>query len=163
MDASNQSSTSRQTQALTKVILDANTCIEHLLTLLAREREALTTSTVDDIDACVKLKVGCVSRLEQLDKTRAELCQALSLSNEDIEQHLSHHDSNYPAGSWETLLVNLQKCRDANAVNGSVTRVRRSHVEKALQVLRGADNTAPALYGPDGLEHTKDVTTLGQA
>ena len=163
MDTHTQSGQSQQIAALGSAIDDANVCIDTLMSLLDKERDALTSGDVDEISNNVKLKVECVAQLEQLDNTRADLCRSLSLANDDIDDYLATHDANYTAGAWQTLLINLQQCRDSNAVNGSVTRVRRSHIEKALSILRGGDFAAPALYGPDGLEHVKDVTNLGQA
>lgn len=107
-------------------------------------------------------KADCVVELEHLDSQRAKLCRELALDSGDIDQFLSDQQTRTPPRLWESFLIRLEECKETNAVNGAFTRIRRSHVEKALQILRGSPEKL-GLYGPDGQNEQKDASHLGRA
>ena len=147
---------------LANIMKAATDCVDRLLALLEEERDALSTGDIEAIDCCGKNKADCVVLLERLDSERAQLCRELSLENADIDGFLQEHQASPTADQWEKFLRRLEVCKEANSVNGSFTRIRRGHIEKALRILRGSDD-APALYGPNGMDENKDANHLGQA
>lgn len=149
--------------ALGRMLEDADACVERLLVLLGEERTALSTGEPADIDESVRRKVECVAELERLDTERVRMCRALSVPNDDIDAFLRTHDPAYRSETWQRFVNNLERCREENAINGNLTRVRREHIEKALMILRAGVQNAPTLYGPDGLEKSQEATSLGQA
>ncbi len=147
---------------LASILQSATNCMDKLLSLLEDERDALSTENIETIDECGRNKADCVVQLEAFDNRRAQLCDDLKLDNAEINNFLNNQHTVSVPNQWETFLVKLEKCREANAVNGSFVRIRRGHIEKALQILRGSP-VSPALYGPNGLDDPNDVTHLGHA
>ncbi|MFK8029892.1 MAG: flagella synthesis protein FlgN [Gammaproteobacteria bacterium] len=161
MPYSTEQSTAKATE-LANILTSATDCVNRLLALLEEEREALSTGDIESIDRCGSNKADCVVLLERLDSERAQLCRELSLENDEIDEFLNDHEGKPSDNLWKNFLVQLETCKETNSVNGSFTRIRRGHIEKALRILRGSDS-APALYGPNGLDENNGVNHLGQA
>lgn len=163
----NKSPTQNQAQSvaeLATIVQESCECAKALLNVLEQEHEALCSGDVAGIDRCGQTKTDCVSKIESLSLERIEMCRVLAVVDTSIDDFLSVHNKDVrPEHSWQSLLVCLQQCREANELNGRVAFLRRRHVERALQVLRGGEHNGPGLYGPNGLDETKNVTTLGQA
>lgn len=149
---------------LAHIVSAANECAENLLALLEEERDALSAGDVAGIDSSGQKKAECVAELESLEQERVAMCRALALTDADIENYLARHKTATTAGpGWQRLLSKLQECSEANAINGRITRIRRRRIEQALQILRGGAGEGPGLYGPNGRDELREVTTLGQA
>lgn len=162
MSATNEQNLKSKALALASSIQSATDCVSRLITLLEQEREALSLGDTDALDRCGKEKADCVVDLETLDRQRALLCRELALDSADIDDFLLLNETRSAKNMWQTFVARLEQCKEANAVNGAFTRIRRGHVEKALHILRGAPQ-ALALYGPDGLSEKNEVSNLGSA
>ncbi len=147
---------------LASIVQAAITCTDQLLNLLNDEQDALSTGDVEAINEYGREKAVCVVELENFDNRRSQLCRDLKLDNAEINNFLNHQPTVTTPDLWESFLVKLEQCREANAINGSFARIRRGHIEKALQILRGSDGT-PSLYNPTGLDDSADATHLGSA
>ncbi len=147
---------------LASILQSATDCVDKLLSLLGDEREAMSAGNIEAIDQCGQNKADCIVRLETFDSRRVQLCLDLKLDNSEINNFLNHQHTVSVPNQWDAFLGKLENCREANAANGSFVRIRRGHIEKSLQILRGCPDS-PGLYGPNGLDGPKDVTHLGRA
>ena len=135
---------------LDAVIRDCTDCIVDLIALLEAEREALCSADVERIDACAAEKIACIERLEQLDRQRIDISAQVDTETGDDDGTAAAHDEFRQA---------LQRCQEANATNGQLTRLRRRHVERALQVLSATGDDTEVVYGPTGKDDRPTATT----
>ncbi len=155
--------TSQEATELGAIVREANECAEQLLNVLEEERDALSAGNVTGIDSCGQKKTGFVARLECLDRERIAMCQVFTISDRDIDAFLIDHNACDDNCSWQQFLIQLRKCREANDVNGRITHLRRQHLERSLEILRGCAENNPGLYGPNGFDNIKNAGNLGQA
>ncbi len=123
-------------QAQDAVIADMQTATVELRALLDAEREALDRHDSIALDAATSAKAQLLQRLEALDGERRQLEQ-MSPARE-------------PSAVWTQICLQLGACRRINEINGSIVTQQLAFVRRALGVLRGAGEGAPALYGPAG-------------
>lgn len=131
-----------------------------LAQLLKREREALKTADLEQINLLTKQKQPHVVQLEQLGRQREQLLKAAGFpgGKSGLQAFIANH-SQQEAAPVMQLLAKLREvariCRDNNQINGGIVNVNRQHLVRALSILRGRDPETGA-YGPGG-EFTSQV------
>ena len=131
-------------------LLDSELALaEQLATTLESERNALTGTSPDAVHEQAAAKVDLLVRLEELERSRRELCQGQDLSQIDAL-----------SGRWRSLLALMGRCRTANEVNGYIINVRRNQVQQLIDVVRGF---APQTYGPAGKTFSRALRELARA
>lgn len=118
------------------VIADMQTATVELRAVLDAEREALDRHDSIALDAATSAKAQLLQRLESLDAERRQLEQLAPVCG--------------PSAVWTQICLQLGACRRINEINGSIVTQQLTFVRRALGVLRGSGEGAPALYGPAG-------------
>lgn len=116
------------------------------------EREALRHRDADGLTRASGLKQQCLAELDALEKDRRQMLELAGLPSdrESLDKHLEELLDSHPiVFRWQRLAGLLDQCRLGNAANGQMVAVQRTHVEKALRVLK-TGSAMPATYGPDG-------------
>ena len=131
-----------------------------LLKLLNNERGALTESNADIMNEMMAQKQPLIVNLEQLGRQREAVLQAAGFSSgkEGLEafiENQSEQDSVMLNSLLSSLKETAQACKDNNQINGGIVNVNRQYLQKAMNILRGRDDS-PSSYGPGG-EYTNQV------
>lgn len=116
------------------------------------EREALRDRDADGLTRASGLKQQCLAELEELDKDRRQMLELAELPADRaaFDTYLESLPDDHPITfRWQRLVGLLDQCRLGNAANGQMVAIQRTHVERALRVLRTGE-AMPASYGPDG-------------
>jgi flagellar biosynthesis/type III secretory pathway chaperone len=134
-----------------EALLDAELALaEQLSDTLESERQALTGTVPEAVRKLAEAKVDLLLRLEQMERTRRELCpdSQIRAMPEAIR------------GRWHALLAAIKRCRAANEVNGYIINVRRNQVQQLIDVVRGTESLT---YGPAGKTAAKALRELARA
>ncbi|NNF51029.1 MAG: flagellar protein FlgN [Gammaproteobacteria bacterium] len=119
---------------------------------IKREREALRARDADALTSASGVKQQCLAELDALDKDRRQMLEMAGLPSDRaaLDKYLETVPDNHPvAYRWQRLIGLFEQCRQANIANGQMVAIQRSHVERALRVLR-TGNPDTLTYGPDG-------------
>ncbi len=146
-----------------EVLLDVELGVARELTqTLDAERIALTGTDPQAVEAEAAAKLEVLARLEQLEKSRLELCREAGISLPPAPTVASS-----PTGAadsivarWQTLMDMMARCRAANEVNGYIVNVRRNQVQQLLDVVRG---TKSHTYGPGGKTTVRALRDIARA
>jgi len=127
---------------------------EALLQVMGQEADAL----VADPEAVARLagrKLVLVGQLEELHRARCALLRQAGLEPDrsGVERLLRSLDDPELGQRWQRLRQAVERCRDANLVNGAVVELNRQHTRRALELLRGHAPEA-TLYSATGSEQT---------
>ena len=119
-------------------------CTDELYQCLKDEQNALANNQYETIMSLAEHKQSLVSKLEQLDQQRLQLCGntdfALLLSQSDPELSLT----------WQTLTEKIQRCQHQNEVNGGILKRRNQMALEMLNIFTGRNNNDETTYGPGG-------------
>ena len=141
---------------------DEVTYANHLLELLIAERDALSKSDGDALEAIAKQKSQVAEQLETSTERRnkhvfEETGQEVTNLQDYIDTSVSA--DNQPALKllWEQLLEQLKQCREQNLLNGSVLDSSQRSIKQAIALLQG-QGQAGELYGRAGKKLSSDST-----
>lgn len=137
-----------------------------LLAALRDEHEALQQHTTSVIDAALESKTQRLEQFERSENERRQLLASLRVpdNREAVGSYLAQQNEHADALTqrWSRLLGVADECRRQNELNGSLVEIQRRHVQRALDILRGAPETAT--YGPTGATERRDGShTLAKA
>jgi flagella synthesis protein FlgN len=147
-------------QQLRSVLLGERDTASALLKLLKSERDALTRSDTEVMNAMSAQKQPLLVKLEQLGRQREAILHAevFSSDKEGMEAFIENQTA-ADAAELNAILKSLRLaahgCRENNQINGGIVNVNRQYLQKAMSILRGRDANATA-YGPGG-EYTNQV------
>jgi flagella synthesis protein FlgN len=147
-------------QQLRSVLLGERDTASALLKLLKSERDALTRSDTEVMNAMSAQKQPLLVKLEQLGRQREAILHAEGFSSdkEGMEAFIENQTA-ADAAELNAILKSLRLaahgCRENNQINGGIVNVNRQYLQKAMSILRGRDANATA-YGPGG-EYTNQV------
>lgn len=133
---------------------------QQLTVILETERAALSKSSAEQLDQCVRDKQPLIKQLEQLGRQRDFILKAAGFpaGKQGMEAFIANQTAD-EAASLSKLLVQLKlqasRCREHNQINGGIVNVNRQYLQRALSILRGRDPEISA-YGPGG-EYTSSV------
>lgn len=113
-----------------------------LRAVLDAEHEALMRRDALALDAATCAKSELLRRIEALDRERG-------LRRGRRAAPADH------APAWQGLGRQLEECRRLNEANGSLVARQLAFVRRALDVLNGAGDGPPLLYGPGGHAETQ--------
>lgn len=123
-----------------------------LLDALHDENDALQQRSAAAIESALERKTQRLSAFEKTEDERRRLLQTLDIGddNDAVGKFLSSQAGpGVPlARRWTELLGIADECRRQNQVNGALVETQRRHVQRALDILRGAPDSAT--YGPTG-------------
>lgn len=130
-------------------------CAERLADVMRREAEALGGRDAASLEQANVEKLELLHEMEQRSAAHEGFLAARGLPAgregnlrflrglpADAEEH----------GLWRRLRSAAVECRDLNLVNGSLVALRRTRTQRALEILRGAPDSAKT-YGKSGLAH----------
>ena len=133
-----------------EAVLDGELALaEQLVRTLEAERAALTGTSPDTVAEAAAAKLELLTRLEQLEQSRRELCQGSDMT---LSEGL--------ASRWRSLMQLMARCRSANEVNGYIINVRRNQVQQLIDVVRGTNSFT---YGPTGRAASTSLRGLARA
>jgi flagellar biosynthesis/type III secretory pathway chaperone len=127
------------------------------------ERAALTGPSADAVTEIAARKIELFGLIEQINRQRLELCDALSVSLPSMHSGRTPVLAGVPdaiADRWHSLLELMARCRVANEVNGYIINARRGQVRQLLQIVRGG---TPGTYGPQGKHESQSLRALARA
>ncbi len=133
-----------QINDLSKALDEELACVGSFRTLLDQERDALTTSDLEQVAALAENKLVLAQRLQQCTTHRETVRRALSGVNGDPLQAAGPL-----ANQWQQLNTALEQAREANRINGLLVSSRLAAVGNALNTLHSAVGAEP-LYHADG-------------
>ena len=140
------------TEELCKVLEEEIRVATVLSGSIKTEREALRERDADGLTRASGLKQQCIAELDELDKDRRQMLELSGLPSDRaaFDAHLQSLPDEHPITfRWQRLVGLLDQCRLGNIANGQMVAIQRTHVERALRVLRTGEAT-PSAYGPDG-------------
>lgn len=144
-------------EARARIVEVVGESVYHALGLketLEVERTALESQDTESLYQAVAAKGECVGKLKQLEKRRAELCEASGFGNGPQQmEHMSEwcDEDSVVANCWSHLMSIAADCNALNMTNGAIIHVRQQQIESNLAVLRGADYN-PDTYARSGAE-----------
>jgi flagellar biosynthesis/type III secretory pathway chaperone len=122
---------------------------------LERERDAMRSLDVSDLDTTTALKLRALRALHACEDERAQLCArgGVGPDRAGMRVLLATADaSGALQGRWDALSAALLACHDDNRAAGVLLTASKRRVGDALALLRG-DALGRELYGPDGRAH----------
>ena len=126
--------------------------MQSVLTSLEAERAALSARDGDALLRAVSDKAQSLAGADTLEQRRQQYLQQMGLGARHGGRQFS-----VDAGvsqRWQQVLALTRQCRALNDANGQLIRGQKRRTEGALRILRG-DATAPAEYGPGGVERSR--------
>lgn len=132
-------------------------------TLLDTEREALTTSDLEQVAAISAEKLVLARRLQRCSSAREEVCSkartqqrdALADAARQYEDPLRRPEV---APLWTKVSAQLERAQEANRINGLLISSRLATVGNAINALHQAAGNAP-VYASDGFAKPVGTTT----
>lgn len=115
-------------------------CAIGLKEILNDERTALELQDTDALNETAVNKQLFLSRLEELEAERREICQASGFSAEPeaMEKLVEWCDTELLIhGYWDHFVDLAKECSDLNINNGAIINLRRQQIIGALSVIRG--------------------------
>jgi flagellar biosynthesis/type III secretory pathway chaperone len=141
-----------------EALLDSELALaEQLTRTLETEKTALTGSSPEAVREQAALKVDLLNQLEELERTRRELCAGSGIA---LPPAGPVRSSDGITSRWRSLMSLMARARSANEVNGYIINVRRNQVQQLIDVVRG---TKPLTYGPGGRVFPKSQRELARA
>ena len=139
---------------LARLLSDELSGTRALLEVLGQESNALAADA-EGIARAAARKLELVAQLEQVHNARCELLQRAGVRQDrpSMERLLRLLDEPELTACWRQLREAVQRCRDANLINGAVVELNRQHTRRALDLLRGHTPEA-TLYGAAGTHQT---------
>lgn len=126
---------------------------DRLQKTLQEERRALERQDSGALGAATADKQRSVNELEALEEERRGVCMACG--TDPGPEHMPTliaecgADDSIVRG-WHELLSLAAHCRELNAINGAVIRLRRRQFASALCIVRGNPAELIETYGPTG-------------
>lgn len=131
-----------------------------LLEALNEEHTALNERQSDRIEAAVKAKQERLANFERCEQQRKRWLQQAGVAEQagEIRDFLRKQESQPEelVALWDRLIATAGQCREQNRVNGALVEIHRRHVQRALDILRGTQETPT--YGPYGETRSGDDT-----
>ncbi len=131
-----------------------------MLDALRNEHAALTERIPAGIEKAVNAKQEHLAKFETCEHARKRWLKQAGVAEENsvIREFLSEQDENAQEliPLWDQLLDTAQQCRKQNQANGALVEVHRRHVQRALDLLRGTEETPT--YGPGGETRDRNDT-----
>lgn len=121
-----------------------------LLEVLRQEQENLIAANIEALGALTEEKTRLFSRMSELamQRQRALASQGFEDSPAGFEAYLKTTPSLSEA--WEELMTIAREGKELNRVNGMLIGQHMARNQTALNALKGGDQSAGALYGPNG-------------
>lgn len=131
-----------------------------LLEALRLENEALAERQSDAIETAVRAKQAQLEVFELCERNRRQWLKQAGVTEERsaIREFLSTQPE-VPTeliSEWDRLLELATQCHNQNKANGALVEIHRRHVQRALDLLRGTQDTPT--YGPAGEARGRDDT-----
>ncbi len=124
----------------------------NLKQILEDERTALELQDTTALDDAAISKRHSVGKLDDLDRNRRKIAVECGVveSAESPSELISWCDQQDEIATlWSQFMGIAETCRNLNAENGAIIRVRQGQVNNALQILRDG-TTDVNTYGPTG-------------
>ena len=127
-------------------------CSERLHDILVEERQALSSHAPDPLLEAVSRKQAAIKALEQSVTAHEGFLAARRLppGKKGTEAFLNGLPDNAPERTlWKRLQEIAARCREHNQSNGSMVALGRVRTQRALDILKGGDNSGRT-YGRAG-------------
>ena len=127
-------------------------CTIGLKEILTDERAALESQNTEALNEAAADKQMFLSKLEELEATRREICHASGFSPDfgAMEEMVNCCDTDsLILGYWNHFVDLARECSELNVKNGAIINLRRQQITGALSVIRGASQNNET-YGRNG-------------
>jgi len=122
-----------------------------LLQVLQQEQEHLIAADVDALGALTEEKSRLLARMGELAMLRQRAVAAAGFDDSEAGmQSFLEHAAPSARADWEALIDIARQGKELNRVNGLLIGQHMSRNQAALNVLKGGDQPAGDLYGPNG-------------
>ncbi len=148
--------------ALARLIGEETSALQELAGLLAAEHGHLVANDVTALQADMRSRQACVTRILRVDEERRVLCRGLGRSHDlqGLEQLMRWCDPEGTlAGSWRQCAEAAGSAQQLNDRNGALVGARLKHVQERLGALldsRRSINT----YGRRGVHAAVDSGSI---
>lgn len=138
--------------SITQALQEEAAEIQRFTELLKLEQVALSNGNTEELLVFATQKDHCASRINQLATQRNALltAQGFIADRPGIEAWCAKNPKETLAASvWTSILSLAREAQELNRLNGELIQMRLQYNNKALEALRGQENSL-SLYGPDG-------------
>jgi flagellar biosynthesis/type III secretory pathway chaperone len=135
---------------LQRLLLQAISASERLLTALNQEREALTGRDPTTLEQAVAAKLAAAQEVRQRLSAHEGFLAARRLppGRTGTERFLAGLPVEAEARKlWERLQAVARACRDGNDLNGSLVTLGRARTQRAMDILHGNRRDPARTYG----------------
>ncbi len=141
-------------------------CLQHLLDILQREFQALTSADIQTLETVTTTKNEALAAQAELTRLRAALVVNASFpdSLEGLQRFIAGcDDAETLLASLETMNNLAQQCQQSNRENGRLISQRQHQARGALDVLRQTEHNAPTYSDHGKSTSTESSRSLGKA
>lgn len=130
-----------------------------LLELLRQEQQYLINADLDALAQLTEEKSRLLARMGELAMQRQRALAAGGLDDSDagMRSFLAQAPAAIRA-DWDMLISIAREGKELNRINGLLLGQHMSRNQAALNALKGGDQAAGTLYGPDGQASTQNGT-----
>jgi len=137
------------------LLRDLYESMSELAIVLDSEHTALASQDVEQLQQAALDKERLSDRVQQLEKNRTFMLQALGLSNDlaamkQLIQQSTGHDENALFKLWNMVAELAQECTAKNKLNGIIIETNRRQTNAALSILQGYQADSTGLYDAEG-------------
>ena len=147
---------------LTRLIGEETDALEELVRLLGIEHGYLQANDATALQAAMRNRQGCVTRILRVDEERRQLCRGLGRSNDlkGLEQLMHWCDPNGTlVEPWRRCAEVAGRAQQLNDRNGSLVGARLKHVQGRLSTLLDGRRSMHT-YGRRGIRSAADSGSL---
>lgn len=151
------------------LLRDLYEAMSELSLVLDSEHKALTSQDVEQLQQAAVNKELLSDRIEQLEKNRCGILQALGLGKDlaamkQLISRSSAHDEDALYKLWNLVAELTRECTAKNKLNGVIIEAKRRQTVAALSILHGHQPGNTELYDADGATvATKNNSTIARA
>jgi flagella synthesis protein FlgN len=143
---------SNESGSVFKDLLSELEAVSFFVDLLKKEQTTLSSGDTEKLPEILSQKNQIAGQLSQLAEHRNALLSAQGFNSDrvGIEAWCAKHPKELKAAeAWSEILKLAGEARELNRVNGELIALRMQYNTKALEALRGG-NESLNLYGPNG-------------
>ncbi len=142
-------------QVLQTNLVQEKQSFTELVELLAQERTALETRSIEALSIYSSKKQQLTKNIELLGQARNNALNQLDQAN--INRNTSDVVKSLPQSTqqlWQQVLDLAEQCHQSNLVNGKIIQINKNRVARSLQLLKSQKGDPGLTYSSTGIANT---------